>query len=143
MKDTAIYSVLMITGALPFAACALLIATGTTALPFLGPLDRLATLFGLAIICFLTGVHWATQLYAKNPLSLNLFLVSNAVFLAVLIAYVLDLQWAIATQLAAFPLLLAIDHRLRGHGLLARDYLRPRSFATAIAWFSLLTILVA
>jgi hypothetical protein len=144
MEDRPIYSALMLLGAVPFLACALLPAAGVEELGRLGRLDELAASYGLAILCFLTGVHWATQLY--NPVAgpINLFVGSNVVFLAVWIAYVsATLKLALATQLLAFLLLLAVDAQLMRAALISRHYLRMRFVATALACFSLLFILVS
>ncbi|NIV18888.1 MAG: DUF3429 family protein [Woeseiaceae bacterium] len=144
MEDRPIYSALMLAGVTPFLASALLPLTGVEDFGPLGRPDRLASAYGLAIICFLTGIHWATQLYARESAPFNLFIGSNIVFLAVWIAYVAtSLQWALATQLLAFPLLLAIDYRLCRKDLISRQYLRLRFIATALACFSLLFILVS
>ena len=106
MEDRPIYSALILAGATPFLACALLPAAGIETFGRLGSLHELAATYGLAILCFLTGVHWATQLYQRTPLPINLFIGSNVVFLAVLIAYVASsLKWALATQL--LPAILA------------------------------------
>ena len=129
---------------MPFLACALLPAAGIEAIEPFGRLDELASNYGMAILCFLTGIHWATQLYAREKVPFNLFTGSNVVFLAVWIAYVASsLTWALATQLVAFPLLLAVDFQLQQRGLISRHYLRMRFVATALACFSLLFILVS
>lgn len=144
MKDRPIYSMLILVGATPFLACALLPLVGVEEIAGLGRLDRLASSYGVAILCFLTGVHWATQLYEKDAVPFNLFIGSNVVFLFVWITHVAtDLQWALATQLIAFPLLLAVDFQLLQRDLITRHYLRLRFIATALAWFSLLFILVS
>jgi hypothetical protein len=144
MEDRPIYSSLMLLGAAPFLACALLPVAGVEEFGRLGRLDQLASDYGMAILCFLTGVHWATQLYARAAAPFNLFIGSNVVFLAVWIAYVASsLQWALATQLLAFPLLLAVDFQLLEKGLISRHYLRMRFIATALACFSLLFILIS
>lgn len=134
----------MLLGAMPFLACALLPLTGVTEIDGLGRLDQLAASYGMAILCFLTGIHWATQLYASEAAPFNLFVGSNVVFLVVWIAYVAaGLQWAIVAQLLAFPVLLAIDYRLCQAELISRQYLRLRTVATVLAWFSLAVILVS
>ncbi len=144
MESRPIYSTLMLLGALPFLACAFLPLTGVEELARLGALDQLAANYGLAILCFLTGIHWATQLYAPEAAPFNLFIGSNVVFLGVWIAYVAaSHKWAIAAQLVAFPLLLVIDHRLHRKGLISQQYLNLRSVATALVSFSLLSILLA
>ena len=144
MEDRPIYTVLMILGAVPFLVFALLPVAGVEELGRLGRLDQLASDYSLAILCFLTGVHWATQLYARAAVPFNLFIGSNAVFLAVWFAYVASsLQWALVTQFLAFPLLLAVDFQLLQKGLISRHYLRMRFIATALACFSLLFILIS
>ena len=144
MEDRPVYSALIVAGALPFLACALLPVVGVESLGRLGPLDELAAIYGLAILCFLTGVHWATQLYHGSPLPINLFIGSNVVFLAVLIAFVASsLKWALATQLLAFLLLLVVDFQLLHRGLITQHYLGMRFIATALACFSLSFILTS
>ena len=134
----------MLMGVAPFLACALLPFVGVEDVARLGRLDQLASSYSVAILCFLTGVHWATQLYEKEAAPFNLFIGSNAIFLVVWIAYVFaDLPWALATQLVAFPLLFAIDSRLLRGGLISAHYLLIRGIATALACFSLLLILVS
>ncbi len=144
MDDKPIYSALTLAGVTPFLACALLPIAGIDAIEPLGRLDRLAGSYGLAILCFLTGVHWATQLYASDKVPFNLFVGSNVVFLAVWIAYVAtNLTLALVAQLVAFPLLLAVDFRLQQAALISHHYLGIRFIATALACFSLLFILVS
>lgn len=144
MYDKRIYSALMIAGASPFLACALLPAAGINSFGRLGPLNELAADYGLAILCFLTGIHWATQLYERSPIPINLFIGSNVVFLAVFIAYVASsLNWALATQLIAFLLLLAVDYQLMRREVITQHYLSMRFVATAVACFSILFILVS
>ena len=134
----------MLAGATPFLACALLPFVGIEEIPRFGRLDQLASSYSMAILCFLTGVHWATQLYERDAAPFNLFIGSNVIFLVVWIAYVAaDLSWAIATQVLAFLLLLAIDFRLSGNGLISANYLRVRVVATTLACVSLILILVS
>ncbi len=129
-------------GASPFVACAALLVFGVGSLPFVGRLDQVAALYGLTILCFLSGIHWATQLYERSSASLNLFVLSNAVFLCVVLPYVLgSLLMSLLAQLIAFPLILAVDARLRTEGTIPDHYFRVRAVATTAAWLSLATIL--
>ena len=144
MEQRQTYSTLTLMGVAPFLACALLPFIGVEEIAGLGQLDQLANSYGMAILCFLTGVHWATQLYEEEAAPFNLFIGSNAIFLAVWITYVFaDLPWALGTQLVAFPLLLAIDSRLSRGGLISAHYLLMRGIATVLACFSLLLILAS
>jgi hypothetical protein len=138
MRNQTTYLLLVGSGATPFAACAVLLVLGVDSLPFLGPTDRIAALYGLAILCFLTGVHWATHLYQHSSGLPNLFVLSNAVFLGVLLSYALGgVATGLMGQLIAFPLLLAVDARLRVAGAISDHYFRVRAAATGVAWLSL------
>jgi hypothetical protein len=143
MKHSKLYTLLALAGTVPFLACALLPLLGIVEIPILGALDLLAGTYGLAIICFLAGAHWGTYLSGQSASSLNLFVISNAIFLAVWFAFIgASLAWALAVQVIAFLLLLFIDQRLKASGVVTAHYFRIRSVATAIAVVSLLAILL-
>lgn len=143
MIDSRIYSMLAMAGVTPFVACALLPLVGIESIPAFGDLDRLAATYGLAIVSFLTGIHWATQIYEPQESPFNLLLVSNVVFLLVWFAFVLgDLQIALGAQLVALLVLLGIDRWLYTTGLLTRHYLNVRTVATSLAVVSLLVIAI-
>ena len=141
MTDSRIYSMLAMAGVTPFVACAVLPLVGIVSIPGFGDLDRLAATYGLAIVSFLTGIHWATQIYEPQESPFNLLLVSNVVFLLAWFAFVLgDLQIALGAQLIALLVLLGIDRWLYTTGLITRHYLNVRSVATTLAAVSLLVI---
>ncbi len=142
MQDTKIYTALALAGTTPFIAGALLPLLGHDALPFLGSLDQLLASYGLAIICFLAGAHWGTYLSGRCADSLNLFIISNAIFLVVWFAYIgTDVETAIGVQIFAFVALLLIDRRLRIDDVISAPYFRVRSMATLIAIVSLLIVI--
>ncbi len=142
MQDTRIYTALALAGTIPFIAGALLPLLGHDALPFLGSLDQLLASYGLAIVCFLAGAHWGTYLSGRCAESLNLFVISNAIFLAVWFAYVgTDVKTAIGVQIFAFVALLLTDRRLRIDDVISAVYFRVRSTATLIAIVSLLIVI--
>lgn len=144
MENSRLYTTLALAGTTPFVACALLPLLGIDTLPVLGALDVLASTYGLAIICFLAGVHWGTYLYGASATSFNLFISSNVVLLAVWFAFVIaSLDWSIATQIVAFQVLLFIDYRLNQSAVISSDYFRIRFVATLIASISLLTLLIS
>jgi hypothetical protein len=143
MQDSKLYSSLAFAGTLPFIACALLPLSGIDSIPPLGNLDAVASAYGLTIVCFLAGAHWGVHLSGLSAGSLNLFVTSNAIFVAVWFAFVgAGIAWAIAVQIIAFLLLLQIDFRLYKNGRISLHYLRIRSIATVIAVISLLVILL-
>jgi hypothetical protein len=142
MQDTKLYTTLALAGTIPFIASALLPVLGHYSLPYLGPLDQLVASYGLAIVCFLAGAHWGTYLSGRSAGSLNLFVISNVIFLAVWFAYVgAGVKTAIAMQIVAFLILLFIDLRLRTGDVISAKYLRARTGATIIAVASLLVVI--
>ncbi len=144
MEDNRLYTVLALAGATPFIACALLPLAGVEAVEPLGNLHELAARYGLAIICFLTGIHWATYLYKPDKSPANLFIVSNAIFLVVWFAYELvDLPFALATQFVAFAMLLSIDYRIMTARAITPHYFRTRALATGLASVSIAVMLVS
>lgn len=137
------YATLAFAGASPFAACAVLLWLGVSAVPVFGPLDELASGYGLAIIAFVAGTHWSFQL--QNPFNtpFNLFIISNIVFLVAWLGFATaEIRWALVIQVVAFACLLYVDFRLRSDGLISAMYLQVRGIATAVACISLLTIAI-
>lgn len=142
IQETKTYTALALAGTIPFIACALLPLLGYDSIRYLGSLDKVVASYGLAIICFLSGAHWGTYLSGRSADSLNLFITSNVIFLAVWFAYVgADMKWAIGTQVLAFLTLLFIDLRLKRSDVISNAYFRVRSVATLIATISLLVVL--
>ena len=143
MQDTRLYSLLAITGTLPFVACAVLPLTGVDTISPFGDLHQLASSYALAIVTFLAGAHWGNYLSADQAPPFNLFVSSNVVFLVAWFAFVAaSLSWAIFTQVLALVFLLFVDHKLMTNGTISGHYFRIRSTATAIAIISLSIILL-
>jgi hypothetical protein len=142
IQETKTYTALALAGTTPFIACALLPLLGYDSIRYLGSLDKVVASYGLAIVCFLAGAHWGTYLSGRSADSLNLFITSNVIFLAVWFSYVgADTKWAIGTQVLAFVTLLFIDLRLKRSDVISDAYFRVRSVATLIATISLLIVL--
>ena len=144
MSSTRLLFALAALGATPFLACGVLFLSGIETIEPFGRLDRLTATYGLGILSFLTGIHWATYLYREQQAPFNLLLGSNVVFLAVWFAYVLTpVETALATQALAFLVLLAIDFRLMRSELITRHYFGVRTLATTIAWIGIGALLIA
>ena len=144
MSDKRIYSILAMAGVTPFVACAVLPLAGFTTIELLGPLADVAAGYGLAIVSFLTGIHWATQIYDRQQTGFNLLIASNVVFVAVWLAYALGtIAFALSIQGAALLALLGIDRWLLGNGVITSHYYRTRSAVTTLAVLSLAVILLA
>lgn len=143
MNDRKIYSVLTMAGVTPFVACAVLPMFGVYSLDQLGLMGEVAAGYGLAIISFLAGIHWATQLYELQKTPLNLLIMSNVVFVAVWLVYALGtLDAALIVQALALLILLGLDRWLLGSGVITQHYYRVRGAATVIAVASLLLIAI-
>ena len=141
MNDRKVYSILTMAGVTPFVACALLPLFGVHSIDPLGPLGEVAAGYGLAIVSFLAGIHWATQLYELQQTPFNLLLASNAVFVAVWLVYALgSLEAALIVQALALVILLGLDRWLLGSGVITQHYYRVRGAATVLATASLLLI---
>ena len=140
MRDRVIYSVLIGAGALPFALAAAAAIAGVETLPLAGTPGRLITTYGFGIVSFLTGIHWATHLYASDRAPKNLFVLSNIVFLAAWLTLLAgDTRSAVFTQSVAFALLLAVDYALLRRDIIESQYFRMRAGATLVAVASLMT----
>ncbi len=144
MTKHRLYTILAFAGAMPFLASALLIVIGIEEIAPLGRLDAVASSYGLAIVSFLAGVHWATDLYGKRGTKPNLFVTSNVILLSVWFAYVLvSIPWQLLPQALALIVLVLIDRRLQQQEIISTDYLRTRLVATTLAVGSLGVIVVA
>jgi hypothetical protein len=142
MENRKIYTALIGAGALPFAISALAALSGVDAIPLFGAPDRLILSYGLGIVSFLTGVHWATNLYVEERNPANLFIISNVLFLLVWITFVAGSARSSAVmQSAAFLILLSIDYSLYRRRVIGRHYFRMRAAATLVAVVSLLSFL--
>ena len=142
MKNSRTYTALALAGTIPFIAGAVLPLLGHDSLPHLGPLDKLVSSYGLAIVCFLAGAHWGVYLAGRYADSPKLLVISNAIFLAAWFAYVGGpVKLAIGMQIVALLALLFIDLRLRTGEVLSETYFRLRTLATLIAVLSLLAVI--
>lgn len=143
MNNRKLYTALAFAGATPFLACALFPLVGIYAIEPFGRFNLLAGSYGLAIICFLAGTHWAVYLLKQAEIRINLFIGSNAVLLAVWFVFVTaSVTWTLVSQLAAFVLLLLIDYHLLRIAVISSGYFRVRAIATSLAAVSLLVILM-
>jgi hypothetical protein len=143
MDTKLLYSTLTYAGVTPFLACALLPLIGISSLPPFGPLDQLVNSYGLAIVCFLAGIHWANYLNNQDVLPFNLMISSNVVFLVAWFAYVLgELSWSLVIQIVALFILLLIDWRLKSAAVITAHYFRARFIATALASAALALVII-
>lgn len=133
MTDTRLYKTLTYAGSLPFLACAILPFAGITELGPFGSWDRLLLLYGLAIASFLAGTHWAFELARPGTYPVSLFIVSNALVLAVWLAVlVARVPIALAVEGLAFIALLRVDRAVAAAGGTPSGYFAMRQRITFI-----------
>ncbi len=133
MIDSKQYAALAYAGTLPFIACAVLPWIGMPVVAGIGSCAYIAATYGVAIVSFMAGIHWGTFLYQADSLPVNLLLTSNAITVAVWLAFILTpVAASLAVTAVAFLLLLAVDFRLARAGLLTADYLQIRRNVTLI-----------
>jgi len=142
IEESRTYQVLAMLGTFPFIASAGMAIGGVTLGP-IAPAVVVASSYGLAILCFLCGAHWATYLYKRDETPFNLFVISNIVVVVIWLTYLLtgQSQLTLASQVLAFAFLLDIDRRLVRVGLVSAHYFRIRLQATIIAVISLLIVM--
>lgn len=144
MHERQVYSILTLTGAMPFVLAAAAPYLGMKSIGPLGSPVAIALSYALAIICFLAGAQWATYLYRGRDVPMNLFLWSNAVVLACWFAFLSgNVVASVVVSIAAFVVLLLIDRRLLGLSIIDQHYFRMRLTATVIACLSLAALLPA
>ncbi len=133
-----LYAVLTYLGAIPFVACALLLALGLTDFPYPGAAGEIVRAYGLVIVSFMAGVHWGQQIASKAETGVNLQLTSIAVALIAWGSHLMVGDAAFAMILMAlFAALLAIDFTLYQRGVIDRRYFTVRCIVTAIVISSL------
>ncbi len=144
MQKTRAYVLLAGAGALPFVACALMPHAGLATIDPFGSFDRIAAAYGLAIVSFLAGVHWGTCIYRGDKAPRGLMIASNAITVAVWIAFLITSPAiALGVMILAFLGLLLIDLRLLKSGLITGHYYRTRAVVTTVVVASLLAIIAA
>ena len=142
MESRKLYPLLTYAGVLPFVGCALMPLVGLQELWNLGSFDHIAAAYGLAIVCFLCGVHWGTYLYYRVKAPDNLYITSNVIVVACWFAFLMAAKAiTLFVLILAFLCLLVIDYRLLKAGLLTEYYFRMRSIATVIAVIALAIII--
>lgn len=140
MRDITLMRRLAYAGALPFIAAALW-SVGQWSWPDLAVVP-LVQAYGLAILSFMAGVHWATALYCASDAPINLLLSSNAITVAAWLSYGFAPDWGVwLAQMIGFALILWIDARLYRAGLIDAAYWRMRWQVSAVVLLCLAVML--
>ena len=141
IRESRVYQWLAYAGTLPFIASAVMAMLEINFGPIRAP-AVIASSYGLAILSFLCGAHWATYLYRRDDSPFNLFVISNVIVVVVWLVYVLtgSSSYTLLTQITAFLYLLFLDQQLKGAGLISAHYFSIRLHATVVAVVSLAVV---
>ena len=143
MRHNSLYGILAYAGALPFVACALLLAMDIAPIDAMGRWASVAAGYGLAIAAFMAGVHWGIYLQQATRAPVNLLLTSNAVTVIVWLTFVLaPVTISLAVTAIAFIALLLVDYRLAGAELISASYLQLRRNVTLLVLSCLLLMVL-
>jgi len=127
-------------GAIPFIFCTVCFSTNIQSIYLLGSVEKILSAYGLVISSFLSGSHWGQHLHINRRIWVYaLPILSNII--AVLLCFsflVLSFKTEVAIFVAAFIVLLIIDHRLFQMGLINDHYFQTRCFVSAIVIISLI-----
>lgn len=131
---------LIYAGTIPFILCSICFSAGIKSIYLLGSVDKILSAYGLVILSFLSGSHWGQHLYINRRIwGCTLPVLSNII--AVLLCFsflVLSFKELVAIFVAAFIILLIIDHRLFQMHLISDHYFQTRCFVSAIVIISLI-----
>lgn len=135
-----IFPYLTYAGAIPFVFCAVCAVLGIQQLPLFGSVEKALTVYGLVISTFLCGAHWGQHLHLnEGPWVRTLPVLSNMLAVLLWIGFLtLSFKMIIAMLIAAFIILLIIDHRLFLVDLITHHYFQTRLFVSSIVIFSLI-----
>lgn len=135
---------LMYAGTIPFVASALIFLVLPASSDWIAPVQEGLSAYALVIGSFMAGVHWGQQLGLAPGWQRALMLLSNAVALALWLGFLLlPFQLMTLVFVAAFAMLLVIDHGLAGDGHITRRYYFHRKAVTGIVCTALIVAALA
>lgn len=134
------FSYLTYAGAIPFVFCAVCLGFEIHQVPVLGSVKTILSIYGLVISSFLAGAHWGQHLHInKSQWVRFLPIFSNVIAVLLWLGFlVLSFKMQMAIFIAAFVVLLIIDHRLFQMDIITRHYFQTRFIVTAIVIVSLI-----
>ena len=128
-------------GAIPFVACAFLLATGIDSMPYLGATADVLSAYGLVIATFMAGSQWGNHLSLAddNKWAVRLPLVSNVIAIVLWLGFLtLSTIGFIWLLIIGFASMLMIDYGLNRARIITQDYFKVRNYVTAIVVVSLI-----
>lgn len=132
------YAILIYGGALPFIIGAILIVFGVETIFLLGDIKQAFSAYGLLIVSFIAGTHWGQQVASKDEMTINLFVTSNIIAIAVWLSYVMaPFTLFVILLMLYFAILLAIDYVLFSNLEISKSYFVARNIITIIVCIAL------
>ena len=131
---------LIYAGTIPFILCSICFSTDIKSIYLLGSVDKILSAYGLVILSFLSGSHWGQHLYINRRIwGFTLPVLSNIIAVFLCFSFlVIGFKELVAIFVAAFIILLIIDHRLFQMRLISDHYFQTRCFVSAIVIISLI-----
>ena len=120
-------------GSIPFIFCAVCLISGIQQIPLLGSIEKVLSIYGLVISSFLAGAHWGQHLYIQGFWYRVLPILSNIAAILLLFGFLMfSFKILMIMFVAAFVILLMIDHRLFQTALITRQYFQTRLLVSVI-----------
>ena len=125
-------------GTIPFILCSICFSAGIKSIYLLGSVNKILSAYGLVILSFLSGSHWGQHLYINRRIwGCTLPVLSNIIVVLLYFSFlVIRFKELVAIFVAAFIILLIIDHRLFQMHLISGHYFQTRCFVSAIVIIS-------
>ncbi len=128
-------------GTIPFIVCTIFITLGIDAIPVLGEIGHVLSIYGLVIASFMAGAHWGNHLSLAddNTWAIKLPIFSNIIALALWLGFLtLSSAGFIWLLVAGFISMLMIDYGLHQAHIINNEYFRVRKYVTIIVVVALI-----
>ena len=128
-------------GAIPFVLGAVFITIGMDAIPVLGKITHILSIYGLVIASFMAGAHWGNHLSLADDdtWAVKLPVFSNIIALALWLGFLLlSTVGFIWLLVVGFISMLVIDYGLHQAHIINNDYFKVRKYVTAIVVITLM-----
>ncbi|WP_162199623.1 DUF3429 domain-containing protein [Psychrobacter urativorans] len=128
-------------GAMPFVLGSVFITIGIEAIPVLGKVTHVLSIYGLVIASFMAGAHWGNHLSLAddNTWAVKLPVFSNIIALALWLGFLLlSTVGFIWLLVVGFVSMLVIDYGLHQAHIINNDYYRVRKYVTMIVVIALI-----
>ena len=128
-------------GTIPFVSGAMLSLFGYQQVFFSNDMISIVNSYGLAIVIFMSGIHWGNYISDSRCNSINLLITSISITLLAWLVFLLTpVYLTLSFYCICFLSLLLIDTRLVNLQVISRSYFKLRLIVTSVVIISLLLI---